>query len=111
VDHRRGEGAGKVNDAASRGGTEVDGLVPPVVYLPCDSISGDEFEVTTHRMRDGRLALPVYSALDRLLVCCGSQQQWVLMPTRNLDTIGEYVPFDVIVFDVELAGRTVVSHD
>jgi hypothetical protein len=76
--------------------------VPPVVYLPCESFGEEELDVTAHETQDGRFALLVYSALDRLIACCGPHQPWVLMPTKNLDRIGEHVHFDLILFDIEI---------
>jgi hypothetical protein len=50
--------------------------------------------------RDGRLALLVYSALDRLLDCCGDEQPWVVMPTGNLEKVRVETEFELILLDV-----------
>jgi hypothetical protein len=50
--------------------------------------------------RDGRLALLVYSALDRLVDCCGEGQPWVVMPTTNLEKVRVETGFELILLDV-----------
>lgn len=77
---------------------------PPVVYVPCSPLSpGDqELSVDLRPTRDGRLALLVYSALDRLVTCCGGQQPWVLMPTADLEKIREATNFELILLDIEI---------
>lgn len=49
---------------------------PPVVYVPCECPpSGDgNITIDLRQTREGQLALLVYSALDRLVMCCGDQQ-------------------------------------
>jgi hypothetical protein len=73
-----------------------------MVYVPCEAVDGDEMTISVREARDGQLALLVYTALDRLVDCCGPHQPWVLMPTANLDRVDEHVPFDMILFDVEI---------
>jgi hypothetical protein len=77
---------------------------PPVVYVPCSTLSpGDEdLTVDLRTTRDGRLALLVYSALDRLVACCGDKQPWVVMPTASLETIREQTNFELLLLDVEV---------
>ncbi|MGH3623061.1 MAG: SAV_915 family protein [Sciscionella sp.] len=79
-------------------------VVPPMLYVPCESHrSGDEeLSIDSRRMRDGRLALFAYTALDRLVNCCGPHQPWVLMPTAHLDEVDRHHPHDVILLDVEI---------
>jgi hypothetical protein len=48
------------------------------------------------------LALLVYSALDRLVTCCGDKQPWVVLPTVNLEKIREETNFELILLDVEI---------
>ena len=48
---------------------------PPVVYVPCEQAPANEeqeFVVDLRQTADGRMALLVYSALDRLVNCCDS---------------------------------------
>jgi hypothetical protein len=77
---------------------------PPVVYVPCSSLRKgvDNLSVDLRPTRDGRLALLVYSALDRLVACCGDKQAWVVMPTANLEKIREGTNFELILLDVEI---------
>jgi hypothetical protein len=77
---------------------------PPVLYVPCarDVTDPDELEVEYRTTRDGRLALLVYSALDRLRACCGDGQPWFLMPTVRLQTLYDVRPFDLVLLDVVL---------
>jgi hypothetical protein len=75
---------------------------PPVVYVPCSSVGtgDDSLSVDLRPTRDGRSALLVYSALDRLVNCCGDQQPWVVMPTASLERIREETLFELILLDV-----------
>lgn len=77
---------------------------PPVVYVPCSPLNpaDDELSVDLRRTRDGKLALLVYSALDRLVTCCGEQQPWVVLPTANLEKIRENADFELILLDIEI---------
>ncbi|MGH3901174.1 MAG: SAV_915 family protein [Pseudonocardiaceae bacterium] len=77
---------------------------PPVVYVPCSPLNpeDEELSVDLRRTRDGKLALLVYSALDRLVTCCGEQQPWVVLPTANLEKIRENTDFELILLDIEI---------
>lgn len=85
------------------GMTGQQAALPPVVYVPCsDDIQDGELSVDLRPIRDGRVALLVYSALDRLVSCCGPNQAWAVMPTADLDKIAERVRFDMILLDLEI---------
>ncbi len=75
---------------------------PPVVYVPCSPLApnDDSLVVDLRSTRDGRLALLVYSALDRLANCCGDMQPWVVMPTANLEKVRVETNFELILLDV-----------
>lgn len=77
---------------------------PPVVYVPCSPLSpGDEeLSVDLRQTRDGKFALLVYSALDRLVTCCGEQQPWVVLPTADLEKIRVETNFELILLDIEI---------
>ena len=77
---------------------------PPVLYVPCAEhvTDPDDVRVEYRTTRDGREALLVYSALDRLRSCCGAGQPWFLMPTVKLDDLHRVRPFDVVLLDLEL---------
>ncbi|OLT14071.1 hypothetical protein BJF78_19880 [Pseudonocardia sp. CNS-139] len=65
--------------------------------------AGDEtVSVDLRPTRDGRTALLVYSALDRLVGCCGDRQPWVVMATASLDTVQEATRFDLLLLDVDI---------
>ncbi|MGH3927517.1 MAG: SAV_915 family protein [Pseudonocardiaceae bacterium] len=80
---------------------------PPVVYVPCSPLtSGDEeLSVDLRQTRTGKLALLVYSALDRLVTCCGEQQPWVVLPTANLEKIREQTSFELILLDIDIPDQ------
>lgn len=80
---------------------------PPVVYVPCarEVTDVDDLEVEYRTTRDGRAALLVYSALDRLHTCCGNAQPWFLMPTMKLDALYAVRPFDTVLLDVVLPAE------
>ncbi|MGL4176780.1 MAG: SAV_915 family protein [Dermatophilaceae bacterium] len=77
--------------------------VPPVVYLPVTGRGEGRFaEVELRRTNDGRTALLAYTAMDRLLSCCGPHQPWALMPTDRLGEIEQTQPYDVIYLDLPI---------
>ena len=75
---------------------------PPVLYVPCvDHVTDpDDLEVEYRTTADGREAILVYSALDRLHRCAGEHQPWFLMPTVKLDELYQVRPFDLVLLDV-----------
>jgi hypothetical protein len=79
-------------------------VFPPVVYVPCAPIrdAGSELVVDLRRTRDGRMALLVYSALDRLVDCCGPDQPWTLVASTNLEQIRIATGFDLVLLDVDI---------
>lgn len=77
--------------------------LPPMLYVPCESfVAGESVDVAFRRTLDGRIALLVYTALDRLLACCGDGQPWFLMETDRLDELDEHFAYDVIFVDMEI---------
>jgi hypothetical protein len=74
------------------------------LYLPTgvrwDDDTGAAIEL--RRTDDGRTALVAYSALDRLVDCCGEHQPWILVRTEHLPKIHEARPYDLIVLDTPL---------
>ncbi|KQT94120.1 hypothetical protein ASG49_04205 [Marmoricola sp. Leaf446] len=85
-------------------------LIPPVVYLPCRApIPGADPTVEMRRLEDGRVALLLYTALDRLARCCGDDQPWALYRTEDLDALQRDTPFDVVMVDQELPAH--LRHD
>lgn len=64
---------------------------PPFLYIPCLAHMRDASgaEAVYRTTQDGRTALLVCSALDRLLACCGEHQPWFGLPTHALDNAQE----------------------
>lgn len=75
---------------------------PPVVYVPClrDVADPADLEVLYRETKDGRTALLVYSALDRLRSCNGEDQPWFLIPTPGLQALYDNRPFDLVLLDI-----------
>jgi hypothetical protein len=75
---------------------------PPFLYVPCTRhvSDPDDLEVEYRTTRDGRSALLVYSALDRLHDGMGEGQPWFVLPTTKLQTLYDVQPFDLVLVDV-----------
>ncbi|MDT8913597.1 SAV_915 family protein [Amycolatopsis sp. PS_44_ISF1] len=74
---------------------------PPLLYLPCvRPVADGVVAVRTRVMRDGRVALLAYTALDRLTAFCGATQPWVVAVTAHLDKLDRVTPFDVVLLDL-----------
>ncbi|WP_250002099.1 SAV_915 family protein [Actinoplanes sp. M2I2] len=92
--------------------TQVDGdaegfrpvAFPPVVYVPCAPIrdADSELVVDLRRTRDGRMALLVYSALDRLVGCCGPAQPWTLVASTSLEELRLATGFELVLMDLDI---------
>ncbi|MEU4424080.1 SAV_915 family protein [Actinoplanes sp. NPDC024001] len=54
------------------------------------------------RTEDGRIALLIYSALDRLVDCCGEQQPWTVVPATDLDRIQQLTGYELIYMDMRI---------
>ncbi|WP_158892034.1 SAV_915 family protein [Amycolatopsis anabasis] len=77
--------------------------LPPVVYLPTAAHPrNSENAVELRQLDDGRKALLAYSALDRLVKCCGDHQPWALVDTEHLPALYAAQPYDVIYLDYDL---------
>lgn len=75
--------------------------LPPVVYAPTIR-EDDTTRIRMHRMADGRIALFVYSAIDRLQAQYGEDHPWVLISIPDLQRAHEAAPFDLLLLDREL---------
>lgn len=80
---------------------------PPVLYVPCEESVGTVATATVRlrTTRDGRSALLVYSALDRLRTCLGPDEPWMVVPTEQLVSVRESSPFDLVLLDVVVPER------
>ena len=81
--------------------------LPPYVYVPCSPVrEGDtELVVDLRRTQAGRVALLVYSALDRLVDCCGEAQPWTVLSAVQLEHIREATGYELILMDVSIPGH------
>ena len=75
--------------------------LPPVVYAPTIELDGAT-RIRMHEMRDGRTALFVYSAIDRLHAQYGDDARWVLLSVDDLQRAFEQAPYDVLLLDRDL---------
>jgi hypothetical protein len=76
-------------------------VLPPVVYAPTIDLDG-AVRIRMHEMRDGRTALFVYSAIDRLQGQYGEGAPWVLLGVEDLQRAFEQAPYDLLFLDREL---------
>ncbi len=78
--------------------------LPPALYLPTGPASAETegASIELRRTPDGRTALVAFTALDRLIDCCGEHQPWVLVNTEHLPKVHAANPYDVIVLDSPL---------
>lgn len=82
-------------------------IVPPVLYVPRDGVDRSDGTVSLdyRTTKDGRTALLAYTALDRLVACCGEAQPWIVIETSTLDDIGKQQPYDLILLDMEIPAE------
>ena len=78
--------------------------MPPVLYVPRDGADRSDGAVSLdyRTTKDGRTALLAYTALDRLVACCGDAHPWIEIETSTLDDIGRQQPYDLILLDLEI---------
>lgn len=81
---------------------ETTQLVPPVVYVACEVADDQSFTPELRWSADGEATLLAYTALDRLITCCGENQPWAVLPTERLEDVRREVPFDAVVLDAEI---------
>ena len=94
------ETAPPLGDEDSLGPDPDHPFVPPALYLPSTGVlNAQGAEVELRRLRDGRMALLAYTAVDRLVKYMGPNQPWALFLTENLDELAEAQPFDVVMLD------------
>ncbi|SFB46021.1 hypothetical protein SAMN05216266_112135 [Amycolatopsis marina] len=81
---------------------EISRKLPPVIYLPCTEHvrNPEDAVIEYHSTKDGRVAVLVYSALDRLEFCCGTDQPWLVAPTTMLTPMRQAAAFDLVLLDV-----------
>jgi len=90
-------------DRLLAGRTDPAKVFPPVVYVPCaPAPSADEMIIDLRATRDGRLALLVYSAMDRLIAHCGPHQPWTVVFTKDLEQVRVATGFELILLDLDI---------
>jgi hypothetical protein len=91
-------------------GAVTNPALPPALYLPTgpaakESADTASANIELRRTPDGRTALVAFTALDRLIDCCGKQQPWILVNTEHLPKIHAARPYDLIVLDSPLPAE------
>lgn len=101
-------------DAASDTGRLLRGIddpahaFPPIVYVPCTPAQAgveqrsSELTIELRQTRDGRLALLVYSAMDRLIAHCGPAQPWTILASEDLERVRLATGFELILLDLDI---------
>ncbi|HEX6149360.1 SAV_915 family protein [Nocardioides sp.] len=84
--------------------------LPPVVYVPTITDEDGANRLRMHELRDGRVALFVYSAIDRLEEQYGEGHPWALLSVPNLQLAHERAPFDLLLLDRDLHPREEAAH-
>lgn len=76
--------------------------MPPVVYVPTTSSADPALrEVEMSTLDDGRVALLVYSAIDRLFDLYSADSAWLLCNIPALQMVHDQTPYDVLFVDRE----------
>ena len=77
---------------------------PPVVYAPVVELPEEPGvqHLKMHTMADGRTAVFVYSALDRLVDLYGDGVPWVLVDVATLQRAHDQAPYDLLFLDQAL---------
>jgi hypothetical protein len=73
--------------------------LPPVVYAPTREHADATQRLAMHRTHDERVALFVYSALDRLADFYSPESPWVLLSVADLQAAHEQAPYDLLYLD------------
>jgi hypothetical protein len=85
------------------GRTDPAHTFPPVLYVPCaPTQTGDELTIDLRVTKDGRLALLVYSAMDRLIAHCGPAQRWTVLLTEDLEQVRVLTGFELVLLDLDI---------
>ncbi|GAA1797901.1 SAV_915 family protein [Leucobacter iarius] len=82
-------------------------VIPPMLYLPIRVSAGGPESFEVRPLPDGRRALLAYTALDRLLDQCGSEQPWAVLQIEALATVMSSQPFDLVSFDPVISAHLV----
>lgn len=94
-----------------RGTADPAHAFPPIVYVPCaprqssERQSSEEMTIELRQTRDGRFALLVYSAMDRLTTHCGPAQPWTVMATKDLEQVRMATGFEIVLLDLHIPEK------
>jgi hypothetical protein len=73
---------------------------PPVVYAPTTTVAGDDrLRLEMVVTNDGRTALFVYSAIDRLHEFYRAGAPWALLSVEDLQRAHEQEPYQLLFLD------------
>jgi hypothetical protein len=72
---------------------------PPVVYAPTTTVAGDRLRLEMVVTNDGRTALFVYSAIDRLHEFYRAGAPWALLSVEDLQRAHEQEPYQLLFLD------------
>ena len=75
--------------------------MPPVVYVPCTPGDDGISHLAYRNLDDGRVALLVYTALDRLIDLAGDVH-WALLDWDALQQAQDLQRYDIIIQDVRI---------
>ncbi|MEV4283523.1 SAV_915 family protein [Actinoplanes xinjiangensis] len=95
-------------ERVQRGAADPAHIFPPIVYVPLQptppgAVQNDqEMTIELRQTRDGRLALLVYSAMDRLIDHCGPAQPWTILATQDLEKVALATGFDLVLLDLDI---------
>ena len=91
-----------------RGMADPAHVFPPIVYVPCsptrvgEEQRSSEVAIELRHTRDGRLALLVYSAMDRLIAHCGPAQPWTVFASEDLERVRLATGFELVLLDLDI---------
>ena len=75
--------------------------MPPVVYVPCTPGDDGISHLAYRNLDDGRVALLVYTALDRLIDLAGDVH-WALLDWDALQQAQDLQHYDIILQDIRI---------
>lgn len=90
---------------AGPGQTPGETAEPTVLLLPSVPGGGEDGRpaLALKPLDDGRLALPLYTSLDRLVAGCGDRQPWVAVIDSEVEQLFQNSGADVAIVDAELS--------
>ncbi|RSN31385.1 hypothetical protein DMC61_14655 [Amycolatopsis sp. WAC 04169] len=79
-------------------------VIEGAVFLPVHAVAspGCATYAETRVLADGATALFAYSSLSTLVNCCGEQQAWAAVKSRELSEIQAGSEVDVVLWDTQL---------